>query len=81
MTDDGFGVGMLIVSIGKNSTISQQIAKSAVVEMVQAASRQICSQSIDGDLQDEANLTVCVSCGTGARAENYCRRNAVEQAD
>ena len=53
MTHDGLGIGVLVMSISVFDTLLHQITKPAFTEHVDIASRQITTQGVNGDLQDQ----------------------------
>jgi len=65
MTDDRFRIGMLILGVGVNHTLLHQVTKTAFDKVILVAVQQVCSQTINRDLQHEPDirfgLRICIN--------------------
>jgi hypothetical protein len=53
MANNGLGIRVLVMSIGVVDTLTHQVAEPAIAEHMSIAPRQIATQRIDGNLQNQ----------------------------
>jgi hypothetical protein len=67
VSDDRFGIGMPVVRVSKYDAIFQQVIESAFAKAFAVSERQVTSQLINRDLQNEFRLRHGLGAGTTRR--------------
>jgi hypothetical protein len=70
MAHSGKGIGMAIVGIGIYHTIVHQVSESGLCKTLAQALREVTSQLVHCDLQDELDI-VGIGCRTSKKGQGY----------
>ena len=70
VADDSLGVGVPMVSISINDAGLPQVAEAAFAEAIVKARRQIATQLVDRDLQDQFGLVARIRCDGKKQSRN-----------
>jgi hypothetical protein len=77
MTNDGLGIRVLVMSVGVVDALIHQVPEPAIAQHMRIAPRQISTQRIDGNLQDQSWGLFCCR-GKGPQCKY---RRSGQQAD